>query len=86
MLSPGLLHREERIAIIIKVARIGELGTMCFDCQLQLKLFLSSLILVTLMMEAIHSSETSVPRTTTQHNIPEDGILHSRLRETLNLT
>jgi hypothetical protein len=33
-------------------------------------------IFVTLMMEAIRSSETSVLRTTTRRNIPEDGIRH----------
>jgi hypothetical protein len=36
----------------------------------------SSLILVTLMMETKHSSETLVPTRVTQRNIPEDGILH----------
>jgi hypothetical protein len=36
----------------------------------------SSLILVTLMMEAIHSFETSVLRRATWRNIPEDGILY----------
>jgi hypothetical protein len=40
-------------------------------------------ILVTLMMEGIHSSETSVLTRATLRHIPEDGISHSHRCENL---
>jgi hypothetical protein len=43
----------------------------------------SSAILVTLMIEAISSFETSVLTRATWRNIPENGILHSHRRENL---
>jgi hypothetical protein len=46
----------------------------------------SSPILVTMMMEAIRSSETSGLTRANWHNVPENGILHSQRRETSDLT
>jgi hypothetical protein len=81
---------EEIISIII-FTRIGEVGTTlavtsntrCSVLRLlaTANVVPSSPILVTLMMEAICSSETSVLRRAKQCNIPEEGILHGHRRE-----
>jgi hypothetical protein len=71
---------EERIASIIGVDKIS-----VFHYVLQLlvsvKAVPSSLILITLKMEAIRSSETSVLTRAIERHMPEDCILHSRRHE-----
>jgi hypothetical protein len=73
---------EEPSASIIRVTRIGELGTMLAVTSPTANVPTSP-FLVTLMMEAIGSSDTSVFRRATQRNIPEYGIIHSHHHENL---
>jgi hypothetical protein len=89
---------EERIASIIRVNRIDELGkTLPVTSNRSTLLFLRSMlrllitvnfpsspIPVTPMMEAVRSSETSLLKRVTRSNIPEDGFLHCHRRENLN--
>jgi hypothetical protein len=80
---------EERIASIIRVKRIRELLSYYIFLHSVLRFLVianvhRSPILVTMRIEAIRSSETSVLTRASRRNIPEDGSLHSHRRENLN--
>jgi hypothetical protein len=104
MASSGMLCRvdlvrtdvsKELSSHIIRVTRIGELGTtsaVTTNVRRVRRLLVTAEvvpslpILVTLMMEAPSSSEMSILTRVTRLKIQEDAILHSHRRETSNLT
>jgi hypothetical protein len=100
MASSGMLRRvdlvrtdvsEEHIVSIIRVTRIGELGTLAVNSNrrtLRRLLFTASVvpsspILVTLMTVALSSCEMSALTRATRRNVPQDAILHSQRGENL---
>jgi hypothetical protein len=75
---------EVSIASVIRVTRIGELGTALAVTKPK-HAVRCTVILVTLKMVAVRYSETSILKRATWCNIPEKGFLHSHHSENIKL-
>jgi hypothetical protein len=73
---------DERITSIIRLTIIGE-APYALRLPFSTKVVPSSTILVTMIMEAIQSFETSVRTKATRRHIARDGILYSHRLENL---
>jgi hypothetical protein len=75
MLSAGMLLR----VVVVRTVFLRRVLRLLVTAD-----FPSSSILVSLMMEALRSSQTSVLTGATRRNTPQEGILHSPSGESLN--
>jgi hypothetical protein len=91
MPSSGTLHRvalvrtdvlEERIISIISVTKFGLIRSL-LRLLVTANIVPNSPIFVTLMIEAIRFSESTVITIAARRNIPKDGILNSHRRQNL---
>jgi cobalamin synthase len=83
----GIDFPEERSTSIIRVTRIGELGTLAITSSrlvVTANIVPSSPILVTLIMVVLHSSKMSVLTIATWSNTPENGI-HQEVKNWKNV-
>jgi hypothetical protein len=77
---------KERRIFIIRVTRIGELARSVLRLLVNANVVPSSRILITLMMEALCSSETSLLTRATRRHIPDNDTVHNHLSEISDLT